>query len=457
MPATLHQWFKNFNADCLLIFHQLKIYIISTWEFILNHSSFCLQDLMNGWFNFAFYYPLIMTYFWITGALIYYFRWEKSTHQRHEHPPVLAEYPPVSILVPCHNEGSDIKETIEFLLLQTYPNLEIIAINDGSTDNTLDVLLELAQQHACVRVINLEQNQGKAVSLRTGALFSQNEFLICIDGDALLAPTATAWIMMHFLSGSRVAAVTGNPRIRTRSTLIGKIQVGEFSAIIGLIKRAQRIYGRIFTVSGVVAGFRKAALHQVGYWSIDMVTDDIDISWKLQLDKWDIRYEPNVLCWILMPETLSGLWKQRLRWAQGGAEVLMKYSTQILYWKSRRMWGIYIEYLTSVIWAFSMMLIFILWLLGCFIDLPKEFNVPTLFPSWGGMFLGLTCLGQFLVSLMIDSRYEKKIFQTYYWIVWYPLVFWVLNVLTSGSGFIKAIFKNRNTRAIWTSPDRGIR
>ncbi len=161
---------------------------------------------------------------------------------------------------------------------------------------------------------------------------TKNEFLICIDGDALLGPEALAWMMRHFLDNPKVGAVTGNPRIRTRSTLLGKIQVGEFSAIVGMIKRAQRVYGRIFTISGVIAGFRKSALHSVGYWSNDMVTEDIDISWKLQLDGWSIRFEPNALCWVLMPETLKGLWKQRLRWSQGGAEVLLRYSSKVLCW-----------------------------------------------------------------------------------------------------------------------------
>ena len=156
------------------------------------------------------------------------------------------------------------------------------------------------------------------MALRMGGMLSQAEFLVCIDGDALLDQHAVTWMMQHFIHSPRVAGVTGNPRIRTRSTLLGKIQVGEFSAILGLIKRAQRIYGRVFTMSGVVSAFRKSALHQAGYWSLDMVTEDIDISWKLQMNYWDIRFEPHALCWILMPETLRGLWKQRLRWAQGG-------------------------------------------------------------------------------------------------------------------------------------------
>jgi biofilm PGA synthesis N-glycosyltransferase PgaC len=145
------------------------------------------------------------------------------------------------------------------------------------------------------------------MGLRMAALAANSDFLICIDGDALLDRYATRWLMWHLVTGPRVGAVTGNPRIRNRSTLLGRLQVGEFSSIIGLIKRAQRIYGRIFTVSGVIAGFpRIAALHGVGYWNTDMVTEDIDVSWRLQMDFWDIRYEPNALCWILMPETLCG-------------------------------------------------------------------------------------------------------------------------------------------------------
>lgn len=83
---------------------------------------------------------------------------------------------------------------------------------------------------------------------------------MCIDGDALLDRDAAAYIVEPMLYNPRVGAVTGNPRIRTRSTLVGKIQVGEYSSIIGLIKRTQRIYGNVFTVSGVIAAFRRSAL-----------------------------------------------------------------------------------------------------------------------------------------------------------------------------------------------------
>ena len=229
--------------------------------------------------GFIYYYPLLMAYVWMFGAIIFYIRFEWHNQGNAEHLPELNEYPPISILIPCYNEGANVRETIDILLHQKYPHYEIIAINDGSKDNTLEILQELAEQHPKLRIVNLHTNQGKAMGLRAGALIANSEILICIDGDALLAPEACAWMVKHFLDNPKVGAVTGNPRIRNRSTLLGRIQVGEFSAIVGMIKRAQRSYGQIFTVSGVIAGFRKSALHQVGYWSNDMVTEDIDISW----------------------------------------------------------------------------------------------------------------------------------------------------------------------------------
>ncbi len=407
-------------------------------------------------FSFAFYYPLFMSWVWMIGAIYYYFHWERADSGDPEQPPALPEYPPCSILLPCFNEGDNVRETMAWLMAQGYPDYEVIAINDGSSDNTGAILDELALQYPKLRVIHFASNQGKAMGLRMGALASKHDYLICIDGDAILHPNAVQWLMRHLVAGNRVGAVTGNPRIRNRSTLLGRLQVGEFSSIIGLIKRAQRIYGRVFTVSGVVTGFRKAALHRNRYWNTDMVTEDIDVTWLLQNDHWDVRYEPNALCWVLTPETLRGLWRQRLRWAQGGVEVLLRYQRRLLSWKHRRMWMVIVEYATSVFWAYLMTGIFMLFFLGLVLPLPDSLHVPTLLPQWTGLILGVTCLTQFAVSLAIDSRYEKGLWKVYFWVIWYPLAFWILSMLTTVVAVPKAILKRRGKRATWVSPDRGI-
>lgn len=415
-----------------------------------------LDRFIYGLFDFSFYYPVFMSYVWMAGALYYFFYRERAKDYKPNNPPPLRETPPVTFLVPCHNEGANVEETIASLLEQDYPDFEVIAINDASTDDTGERLNKLAATERKLRVIHFQTNQGKAVGLRIGALATSNEYLICIDGDALLDTHATRWLIRHFLEGSRVGAVTGNPRVRNRTTLLGKIQVGEFSAIIGLIKRAQRIYGRVFTISGVVAAFRKSALHDVGYWNVDMITEDIDVSWRLQLAHWDIRYEPNALCWILMPETLKGLWRQRLRWAQGGVEVFRRYFRRLLKWRSRRMWIIGLELIVSTFWAYTIGFVFCLWGLGLLLPLPPPFNVLSILPGWSGVILGVTCLIQFGVSLAIDSRYEPSLGKYYYWMIWYPMVYWMLHSAATIVALPIALSKARGKRAIWVSPDRGI-
>lgn len=407
-------------------------------------------------FDFTFYYPLFMSYLWMIGALFYYLRFERGSGDA-QHPPRLGAYPGVAIVIPCHNEEDHVRDTIGTALAVDYPDFEVIAINDGSSDRTGELLDEMSRQNSRLRVIHQAKNQGKAVGLNTAALLTRHEYLVCIDGDALIEPHALHWMMMHFLSGPRVGSVTGNPRIRNRSTLLGRIQVGEFSSIIGLIKRAQRTYGRIFTVSGVIAGFRKTALHDAGYWSPTMLTEDIDISWKLQLNHWDIRYEPRALCWILMPETFRGLWRQRVRWSQGGTQVLMEYLPCLLSWRKRRMWAVYLEYFVSVAWAFFMFGAFLAIVIDAFVlDLASFLPVPSLMPGWTGVLIGSTCLLQIGVSLKLDKRYDHGLGRMFFWMIWYPLAYWILNVLTTVYAVPKTLLRDRHARAVWKSPDRGL-
>jgi biofilm PGA synthesis N-glycosyltransferase PgaC len=418
-----------------------------------------LYGLVTGYMlDFIFLYPLFMSIMWIIGGLYFYFHWERGTAGPEELPNV-SSHPFVTILIPCFNEGINVAETIEAANQQNWPEFEIIAINDGSTDDTAAILDRLTQEYPRLRVIQFAANQGKAMALRMGALAAKGEYLVCIDGDAMLHPNATAYLVRPLVENPRVGAVTGNPRVRTRSTFIGKIQVGEFSSIIGLIKRAQRIYGHLFTISGVICSFRRRALHDCGYWDLNMVTEDIDISWSLQLRHWAIQYEPNALCWILMPETLRGLWKQRVRWAQGGAEVFFKNIVRIWKWMDHRMWILIVDFILSTVWAYSYLLSLILWALGQMgFEMPAALNVPTIFPpAFWGLVLAFVNMCQFVTAMTIETRYENKLLRLLGWIIWYPLVFWVISMFTMLVAVPKAFFKAQTKRAAWGSSDRGFR
>jgi len=405
-------------------------------------------------FLYVFFYPLFMAFFWMIGSLLFFFRHERNSKR----PPELAEYPFVSILVPCHNEEENIRATIEQLTVNRYQNFEIIAINDGSTDKTGEILDQLTLQHARLRIVTLESNYGKAMALRAGALASRAEFLMCVDADALLAKDALLWMIPHFLQGGRVAAVTGNPRVLNKYGLLARIQIGEFASIIGMVKRSQRDLGRLFTVSGVHVCYRRRALHDIGYWSPRTVTEDIDISWRLQIHYWDIRYEPHALSWIVVPETLAGLWRQRLRWAHGGIEAARKHAYLLGRWSERRMWPVFVEYVMGAVWCYAWLLTVILflctWLLP---DIwPTQFAVRSLFPRWTGVVLAMASLLQFSVGLYLDSHYEKRIFRNLYWAIWYPMVYWMLSSITTVVAIPQVLLRrDQQLHVRWKSPDRG--
>jgi len=409
-------------------------------------------------FIFIFFYPLLMAIYWMTGAIIFFNRRENRNTKR----PKLDSHPKVAIIVPCHNEATCIKDVIIQLTNNNYPSFEIIAINDGSTDKTGEILKTLTQEIDCLKVIHLTRNYGKAMALKSGVMACSSEFVMCIDADALLDKDALFWMIKHFQDGPRVGAVTGNPRVINKTSLLSRIQIGEFSAIVGMVKRTQRNIGRIFTISGVNTCFRMTALHDAGYWSPETVTEDIDISWKLQLRYWDIRYEPRAITWILVPETLRSLWKQRLRWAQGGFEAATKFSSEIWKWKNRRMWNIAAEYWISLLWCYALMFTILCWAATQTLPAgmwPESMQIQTLIPKWPGVFLAVVCLLQFTVGLVIDGIYEKRgLFRYLFWAIWYPAIYWLLNAATTVVAVPKRIFRFKKMRhASWKSPGRDLR
>jgi len=402
--------------------------------------------------DFVYLYPLFMSFVWMVGALIFYYRIERKM----KFPPAMKEYPFFSILIPCHNEEGQIIETVTKLLELDYPHYEIIPIDDGSADKTASILHELTKKHEQVRAVYLKENQGKGEALNVGCLVAKGDLILTIDADAFLDPRALKWLAWHFERFPRVGAITGNPRVLNRTTLLGKIQTGEYASIIGLIKRTQRILGKVLTVSGVIAAFRKQALLSAGLWDKDMVTEDIDITWKLEKHFWDVRFEPRAVCWVLVPETLIGLWRQRLRWAQGGIEVLRKHADIWQNWKQRRLWPVYIEYVFSTFWAYSFWILILMWLGQDIFHLAYPLRLePPIPPQWTGSILALTCVIQFSVSIYVDNAYEKKFLKYLFWVIWYPFIYWAISALAIVVAVPKALLRKRGAKAVWKSPDRG--
>lgn len=397
---------------------------------------------------FVFWYPAIMSAIWIAGGIIFYFCNERRK------PLPLYETPFVSVLVPCYNESDTIENTIRELSNLQYKEYEIIVINDGSSDNTSEVVRSIMDNYPKMRFIDLKENCGKANALYLGLMAAKGEILVGVDSDSYIMPDALNYMVPHFtnrFNGERVGAVTGNPRVRNRSSLLAKIQLCEYASIISLIKRTQRIWGKVMTVSGVVVAFRKRALMDAELWDRDMITEDIGVTWKLEKKFWDVRYEPRALCMMLVPETVKGLAKQRSRWASGGMEILRRHINIFKHWKERRLFPVYLEQICSLVWSLCWLLMLIIICYHLVVD-HTYIQLPYL---WKSLFLSSICLIQFAVAMMLDRKYDPHLFKHSIVAVWYPFVYWYVNALVVIKS-IPALFKRKRHLATWNSPDRGI-
>lgn len=402
---------------------------------------------INWIVEFVFWYPAIMAMMWVLGSLIFYYSNERKK------PLKLERTPFVSILMPAHNESSVLIPVVEQMTKLNYPEYEIILINDGSSDDTSEVMKALCEKYPYVRVVDLKKNCGKANALYLGLIASKGEILVGVDADSYLDKDALRYMVSHFVNknnGERVGAVTGNPRVRNRGSLLGKIQLCEYASIISLIKRTQRVLGKVMTVSGVCVAYRKRALLDCGFWDRDMMTEDIAVTWKLEKNFWDIRYEPRALCWMLVPETIKGLWRQRKRWAEGGLEVVFRHWDIFKSWRRRRMTPIYLEQVASFFWS-------VCWLFLTILLVTSEIRGEHLYTDliWKSQFLSFVCLVQFVVAMILESKYDKDILKSTWSVIWYPILYWYINVFITLSALFKTILP-RKKLATWKSPDRGI-
>lgn len=387
------------------------------------------------------FYPLAMAVVWVVLAATYFYRRERSPEQ-------LAPtdfHPFVSIILPAYEEEAMIGRTIEFLLELDYPDFEVIVVNDGSTDRTSEVVSHYLSSGK-VRLLDKQINEGKAMALNDAVPICRGEILLFLDSDILVTAALLKNMVPHFM-GTRVGAVTGNPRVDNRGSLLRDLQALEFTSIISVQRRAQRIWGRVLTASGAVMALRKSALLELGGFSPDMATEDIDVTWRLQRAFWDVRYEPSAVVWMQVPPTLPELWKQRGRWARGLAQVLVRHRTVLTTWTNRRLWPVYYEAAASILWAYVFLAVTAYWVASFAAGHAPMGASPI--PNLWGMLIATACLTQLLAGVLMDRRYDRGLLRRFPVAIFYPLVYWMLMSLITAIYTFDGIFRKPPTMQRW--------
>ncbi|MEV6815332.1 glycosyltransferase, partial [Micromonospora sp. NPDC051296] len=232
---------------------------------------------------------------------------------------------PVSIIVPAYNEQAGIVAAVRSLAAGDHRAIEVIVVDDGSTDGTADLVEALGLPN--VRVIR-KPNGGKPSALNTGIAHARNEIIIMVDGDTVFERDAVRRLVQPFADPS-VGAVAGNVKVANRTGLLGRWQHIEYVIGFNLDRRLYETLGCMPTVPGAISAFRRRALLTAGGISHDTLAEDTDITMAVLRAGWRVVYEEQARAWTEVPSSVAQLWRQRYRWSYGTMQAMWKHRRAI--------------------------------------------------------------------------------------------------------------------------------
>ncbi len=275
---------------------------------------------------------------------------------------------PISVLVPAYNEAETIVDNVRSLLSLDYPVFEVIVINDGSVDNTLDTLLQAfglreVEQPVLNRISskpvkgifrsldspNLivadKENGGKADALNVGINLSRYPVFASIDADSILENDSLVRVIMPFIEDSRTAAVGGIVRVANGSRIesgrirgirlprrrLALFQVVEYLRAFLTGRMGWDALGSLLIISGAFGAFRKDLVIEAGGYRVGTIGEDMELVVRLHAilrkgkKKYRIKFIPDPVCWTQAPERVRDLRNQRRRWQIGLMDSLFRH------------------------------------------------------------------------------------------------------------------------------------
>jgi len=293
-----------------------------------------LYDIVSSIIGVFVILTLIKNYFFLLVSPFYpvreHVRTIRATLKRRAEGKPAKFTPTVSVIVPAWNEEVGIIKTMESIIHNGYDHFEMVVVNDGSTDNSDQVIheylnkLEQRAPHTAAKITYIYQkNGGKGVALNTGITAATGDIVLTVDADSALRKGSIKNLTRYFLD-EEIMAVVGNVQVTNTSTLIGLAQHLEY--FFGFYnKRTHAVLDAEYIYGGACASFRREVFDQIGLFDAVNKTEDIEMSMRTRFHGFRSTYAEDVVCYTEGASTLDGLVKQRIRWKKGRFDTFRKY------------------------------------------------------------------------------------------------------------------------------------
>jgi cellulose synthase/poly-beta-1,6-N-acetylglucosamine synthase-like glycosyltransferase len=226
-------------------------------------------------------------------------------------------------LIPAFNEEKVIVTTIQRILASDHPRMEVLVIDDGSKDHTAYIVRSHFMNDSRVSVMSIP-NGGKANALNVGMANAKYEVIVALDADTQFESTTISRLVRWFTDPT-IGAVAGNAKVGNRINMITRWQALEYIVAQNLERRALSALDTLTVVPGAVGAWRRDVLMELGGFPADTLAEDQDLTIHIQVEGYRVHFDSTAIAWTEAPATVSGLAKQRFRWAYGTLQCLWKY------------------------------------------------------------------------------------------------------------------------------------
>ena len=291
----------------------------------IGSSGDTWHDILEWTFAIGAFLAMVRTIFMVSFALLQHRRNQRLEAAIGDK---TRDWGKVSVMIPAYNEVLAITNVISHVLKSNYHNLELIMIDDGSTDETFAVASKAFGNHPKVRLLR-KPNGGKASALNYGLRYATGDFIVSIDGDTLMQPDTINELLFKF-NDPRVAAVAGCVKVANPRNLLTRWQEVEYMIGQNLDRQALEYVNGMNTVPGALGAFRREIIKEVGGYQPDTLAEDTDITIRILRRGYHVAYAPKAIAMTEAPETVKQLLRQRFRWSYGALQTVWKHRGAVL-------------------------------------------------------------------------------------------------------------------------------